>query len=211
MAARKIVSQTQDATVSFKLLNLDHAPILTQDITFLDRDGIERSAKAGVADPIFVPEIDVIELCVIDNRVYHSVHGNYTTAMLKSTEENDYVIEKKLDGNFTFTVLQHNGTIKTKYEADPTYLDWLGLPTYDPAVHKTNLKHVGVGDPTKEDFMTEQAAAFEQKTIEEDNAKQTALEAVRKEAEDAAAANPKVQAAKEAATQAEHKTETEGE
>jgi hypothetical protein len=211
MAARKIVSQTQDATVSFKLLHLDHAPILTQDKTFLDKDGIERTAKAGMTDPTFVPEIDVIELCVIDNRVYHSVHGDYTTAMLKPTEENDYVIEKKLDGNFTFTVLQHNGTIKTKYEADPTYLDWLGLPAYDSAVHTTNLKHVGVGDPTKEDFMTEQAAAFEAKTIEQDNTQQELLETERKKAEEEAAANPKNIAAAELAKATEHQTENEGE
>jgi len=211
MAARKIVSQTQDTTVSFIRLDLDKAPILTEDKTYVDRDGIEREAKAGQSDPTFVPEIDIIELAVIDDRVYHSVHGNYTTAMLKPTEENDYVIEKTLDGNFTYTVMCHNTAIKDKYEADPTYLDFLGLPTFDPAVHKTNLKHVGVGNPDEVDIMAEQAAAFEQAIIDRDNEVQAALEASRKAEEDALAANEKHIAAQEAAKAAEHQIETEGE
>ena len=105
MAARKIVSQTNDATVQFKLLHKEIAPLLETDKTFKDKDGIEREAKAGTPDPEYVADIDVIELGYIDDRIYHSVHGDYTTAMLKPTEENDYVIEKKLDGNFTFTIL----------------------------------------------------------------------------------------------------------
>jgi hypothetical protein len=211
MAARKIVSQTHDTTVSFTRLGLDIAPILTEDKTYVDRDGIEREAKAGQNDPTFVPEIDIIELAVIYDRVYHSVHGNYTTAMLKPTEENDYVVEKKLDGNFTYTVMCHNTAIKDKYEADPTYLDFLGLPTFDPAVHKTNLKHVGVGNPDEEDIMAAQIAAFEAKTIEQDTAQQTALETSRNEAKEALESNEKNIAATELAKATEHQTENEGE
>ena len=211
MAARKIVSQTQDTTVSFIRLGLDIAPILTEDKTYVDRDGIEREAKAGQNDPTFVPQIDIIELAIIDDRVYHSVHGNYTAAMLKPTEENDYVIEKTLDGNFTYTVMCHNAAIRDKYEADPTYLDFLGLPTFDPAVHKTNLKHVGVGNPDEEDIMAAQIAAFEAKTIEQDTTQQTTLETARNETKEAMESNPKVIAATELAKATEHKTENEGE
>jgi hypothetical protein len=59
--------------------------------------------------------------------------------MLEPTEDNDYVIEEELDGNFTFTVLQHNTGIAYKYSKDPELLNTLGLPDYDEEVHKTDL------------------------------------------------------------------------
>lgn len=133
MATRKIVSQTDDSTQAFpKLFPL--SKVLEEDKTF---EGVEY--KAGQTDPEYKPEIETVFLISLNDRAYFSVHGNYTATMLKPTEENDYVIEKTLDGNFTNTVLKWNDQINDKYKEDASYLTWLGLPAYVAEQHTTDL------------------------------------------------------------------------
>lgn len=134
--ARKIVSQANDFTIGFPSLDFPFAIYLEEDTVI---NGIE--LHAGSRDPRYPADkdLEVIELVVLNGRVYHSVHGDYTAAMLKPTADNDYVIEKTLDGNFTHTVLMRNTGIANKYKADPSIITVLGLPSYDPEVHTTDL------------------------------------------------------------------------
>jgi hypothetical protein len=133
---RKIVSQTNDHTTAFPSLDLPMVKYLEKDTVI---DGIQ--LFEGDRDFRYPADSDLesILLVTIGNRVYHSVHSDYTVAMLKPTADNDYVIEKKLDGNFTFTVLQHNTGIAYKYANNPETLNILGLPDYDDEVHTTDL------------------------------------------------------------------------
>jgi len=148
MAARKIVSQTHDATEDFPPLGLPLGRILTEQKTVIDELGRSQTYLPGQTDPEFVREFETIQLCIINGRVYHSVHGNYTEDMLKPTPDNDYVIEKNLDGNFTNTVYSQSESIKQKVEADSSYADYLGLPPYDKAVNNKDLS-IGVIDLEK--------------------------------------------------------------
>jgi hypothetical protein len=134
MAKRKIVSQTNDATQAFPSLNFPISKVLTEAKIV---DGVEY--KAGQVDPTYVPEIEVVPLAPIDNKMYYSVHGDYTSTMLKPTAQNDYVIETGLDGNFTYTMMLYNVGINTKFQEDPTYLEWLGLPAYNPETDTVDL------------------------------------------------------------------------
>jgi len=133
---RKIVSQTNDHTTAFPSLDLPMVKYFEEDIII---DGVQ--SFKGDRDYRYPADSDLesIELVVIGNRVYHSVHSDYTEEMLEPTQDNDYVIEEELDGNFTFTVLQHNTGIAYKYSKDPELLNTLGLPDYDEEVHKTDL------------------------------------------------------------------------
>ena len=133
---RKIVSQTNDHSTAFPSLDLPMTKYLEKDTVI---DGVQ--AFKGDRDFRYPADSDLesIELIVIGNRVYHSVHSDYTEEMLEPTEDNDYVIEDELDGNFTFTVLQHNTGIGAKYESNPELLHILGLPDYDEEVHTTDL------------------------------------------------------------------------
>lgn len=139
MTARKIVSQTHDAVEEFPSLGFPLGRVLTEEKTVIDENGYSHTYGPGQTDPEFVREIETVQLCVIRGRVYHSVHGDYTVDMLKPTEDNDYVIEKTLDGNFTYTVYMQSATIADKVKADPSYADFLGLPAYDKNIHKTDL------------------------------------------------------------------------
>jgi hypothetical protein len=134
--SRKIVSQTNDYTTSFPSLNLPMAKYLEEDETVY---GVKLAV--GDTDPRYPSDSDLesVELIDIDGRVYHSVHKNYTSEMLTPTEDNDYVIETELDGNFTYTVLQHNTSIANKYKKDFNIVEVLGLPEYDEETHKTDL------------------------------------------------------------------------
>lgn len=109
--------------------------VLTESKTV---DGEEFSP--GQPDPEFVPEIPYIEIAEIGQRVYYSVHQDYTDEILTPTEQNDYKIETDLDGNFTFTVFENYPVIKEKCSNDPTYAEWLGLPTFDPEIHNVDLR-----------------------------------------------------------------------
>ena len=133
---RKIVSQTNDYTAAFPSLDLPMVKYFEEDIII---DGVQ--SFKGDRDYRYPADSDLesVILVTIGNRVYHSVHSDYTDEMLKPTENNDYVIEKELDGNFTFTVLQHNTGIAYKYANDPVLLNTLGLPDYDEEVHTTDL------------------------------------------------------------------------
>lgn len=135
--SRKIVSQTNDHTTAFPSLNLPISKYLEEDEMVY---GVQ--LFKGDRDPRYPSDADLesIELIVIGDRIYHSVHENYTKEMLKPTEDNDYVIETKLDGNFTNTVLNHNTGIANKYRADFNITKVLGLPDYDEEVHKKDLK-----------------------------------------------------------------------
>jgi hypothetical protein len=133
---RKIVSQTNDHTTAFPSLDLPMVKYLEKDTVI---DGVQ--CFKGDRDFRYPADSDLesIELVVIANRAYHSVHSDYTEEMLEPTEDNDYVIEGELDGNFTYTVLQHNTGIAYKYSNDPELLNTLGLPEYDEEVHTTDL------------------------------------------------------------------------
>jgi hypothetical protein len=133
---RKIVSQTNDHTTAFPSLDLPMVKYLEKDTVI---DGVQ--CFEGDRDFRYPADSDLesILLVTIGNRVYHSVHSDYTNKMLKPTEDNDYVIEKELDGNFTFTVLRYNTGIAYKYANDPVLLNTLGLPDYDEEVHTTDL------------------------------------------------------------------------
>lgn len=100
----------------------------------------------GQPDPEFVLEIPYIEIAEIGQRVYYSVHQDYTDEILTPTEQNDYVIETELDGNFTFTVLENYPVIKERCTNDPSYAEWLGLPAFDPGIHKTDLRNDAIVD-----------------------------------------------------------------
>lgn len=133
---RKIVSQTNDYTTDFPSLDLPMVKYLETDTVI---DGVQ--LFEGDRDFRYPADSDLesVLLVTIGDRVYHSVHSDYTDKMLEPTENNDYVIEKELDGNFTFTVLQHNTGIAYKYANDPVLLNTLGLPDYDEEVHTTDL------------------------------------------------------------------------
>jgi hypothetical protein len=134
--SRKIVSQTNDYTISFPSLGFPITKELEEDTEI---NGV--IVAAGDRDPRYPSDADLesIPLVAIGNRIYHSVHGDYTEEMLEPTEDNDYVIEENLDGNFTLTVLNHNTGIANKYKKNSDILDILGLPEYDEEVHKTDL------------------------------------------------------------------------
>jgi hypothetical protein len=148
MTARKIVSQTHDFIEDFPSLGLPLGRVLTEAKTVVDELGRSQTYLPGQEDPEFVREFETIQLCVIKDRVYHSVHGNYTEDMLKPNADHDYIIEKNLDGNFTNTVYIQSESIKQKIEVDPSYADYLGLPAYDKLVNKTDLS-IGVIDLEK--------------------------------------------------------------
>lgn len=135
--SRKIVSQTNDHTTAFPSLNFPISKYLEEDEMVY---GVQ--LFKGDRDPRYPSDADLesIELVVIGNRVYHSVHEDYTEEMLEPTEDNDYVIETELDGNFTHTVLEHNSAIANKYKVDFNITKVLGLPDYDAEVHTTDLK-----------------------------------------------------------------------
>lgn len=134
--SRKIVSQTADSTTEYPSLNLPMAIYLEEDSVI---NGVE--LIAGSRDPRYPADKDLekIQLIVLGGRIYHSVHEDYTEDMLKPTETNDYVIEKKLNGNFTYTVLNHNTGINNKFKEDPSIISILGLPKFDAEKHTTDL------------------------------------------------------------------------
>ena len=134
MATRKIVSQTDDTTQAFPHLDRPLSKVLTEDATI---DGVDY--KAGQKDPSYTIDPEYIQLVSIGDRMYYSVHGDYTAKMLTPTEQNDYVIEKTLDGNFVYTLFQYNHAIAEKCKIDPEYAKWLGLPEFNPEIHKTDL------------------------------------------------------------------------
>jgi len=133
---RKIVSQTDDATTAFPSLGFDLHKILEEDTEI---NGVMQFK--GDRDSRYPTEWDNenIHLITIGNKRYDSVHKDMTEEMLTPTDDNDFNIETKLDGNFTKTVLLYNGSIANKYKEDPEYLNKLGLPAYDVAVHKKDL------------------------------------------------------------------------
>lgn len=133
---RKIVSQTDDTTTMFPSLNFPLHKFFEEDT---EVNGIMQFK--GDRDTSYPTEFDKenIWLLTIDKKRYDSVHEEMTEEMLEPTDDNDFTIETKLDGNFTFTVLRYNGSIANKYKEDPEYLNKLGLPSYDPAVHNKDL------------------------------------------------------------------------
>lgn len=137
--SRRIVSQTNDFIIGFPSLGLPLEKYLEQDETV---NGVE--LFEGDRDPRYPSDSDLesIPLIVIDRKRYDSVHEDYTDEMLTPTEDNDYVIEDSLDGNFTYTVLLYNSLIASKYKEDENYLSFLGLPEYDKDTHKTDLVSV---------------------------------------------------------------------
>jgi len=133
---RKIVSQTNDATTFFPSLNFPLQKILEKDEEI---NGVMHFK--GDLDNRYPTEFDKenIHLINIDKKRYDSVHEDMTEEMLEPTDDNDFVIETELDGNFTNTVLLYNGTIANKYKEDPEYLNKLGLPAYDKEIHTKDL------------------------------------------------------------------------
>jgi len=133
---RKIVSQTNDATTFFPSLNFPLQKFLEEDEEI---NGVVQ--PKGSLDDRYPTEFDKenIHLINIDKKRYDSVHEDMTEEMLEPTDDNDFVIETELDGNFTNTVLLYNGTIANKYKEDPEYLNKLGLPAYDKNIHTKDL------------------------------------------------------------------------
>jgi len=188
---RKIVSQTNDATTFFPSLDFPLQKIFEEDEEI---NGVMHFK--GDLDNRYPTEFDKenIHLINIDKKRYDSVHEDMTEEMLEPTDDNDFVIETELDGNFTNTVLLYNGTIANKYKQDPEYLNKLGLPAYDKDVHTKDLislhtipesvllKSQQVAD---EEYARAEAAAEKAKagTVEPDTVE---LEAVAKVFEDEA-------------------------
>ena len=135
---RKIVSQLTSGSCSFPSLGLPTRAYFEEDTTI---DG--HTFRGGDANPYFptTKDKETIELVVIGDRIYHSVHGDYTLKMLTDfNKDNDYKIETELDGNFTHTLMYHAaGNIKAEYQKDPTILIDLGLPAYDNEIHTDDL------------------------------------------------------------------------
>lgn len=178
--SRRIVSQTDDFTIGYPSLGFPIVKFLEEDETI---NGVE--LKEGDKDPRYPSEADLesIHLITIHKKRYDSVHQDYTDEQLEPTENNDYTIETKLDGNFTHTVLLYNSRVASKYKEDATYLDFLGLPKYDPALHKKDVKGLAEIDPS----VYEMAKSREDlKTINTPIAEGKDIPAREKAAEDAA-------------------------
>jgi hypothetical protein len=177
--SRKIVSQTADTTTEYPSLNLPMAIYLEEDSII---NGVE--LIAGSRDPRYPADKDLekIELITLDGRIYHSVHENYTADMLKPTETNDYVIEKKLDGNFTYTVLNHNTGINNKFKKDPSIISLLGLPKFDAEKHTTDLFIQQTIDSANYDrnveYEKEKEAKLSEDAAREDKPSQAEIEAL---------------------------------
>lgn len=164
--SRKIVSQTDDATTAFPSLNFPLHKFFEEDT---EVNGIMHAK--GDRNSNYPTEFDKenIWLLTIDKKRYDSVHEDMTEEMLQPTDDNDFSIEKELDGNFTFTVLRYNGSIANKYKEDPEYLKKLGLPSYDPEVHNKDLISL--------DTIPEETLKKAQETAAEEEARfQAALE-----------------------------------
>ena len=133
---RKIVSQTDDTTTAFPSLNFPLHKYFEEDTEI---NGIVYAK--GDRDSSYPTEWDKesIHLITIGNKRYDSVHEEMTEEMLTPTDDNDFKIETKLDGNFTKTVLLYNGSILNKYKEDAEYLTKLGLPAYDEKTHTEDL------------------------------------------------------------------------
>lgn len=142
---RKIVSQLTNGSQSFPSLGLPLHSWFEEDTEI---NGY--TFQKGDANPYFptIKDKETIELVVLGDRVYHSVHGDYTLKLLTDFEkDNDYKIETELDGNFTYTCLAHpTGDIKDKYAKDPSHLEDLGLPAYDKEIHTDDLMKYTVGN-----------------------------------------------------------------
>ena len=135
--SRRIVSQTDDLTVAFPSLDLPMEKFFEEDT---EVNGVVQ--PAGSKDPSYPSLLDQqsVYLFSMLGRRYDSVHQDYTDEMLTPTEDNDYVIETELDGNFTHTVMQLNATIFNKYKDDASIVAALGLPEYDPEIHTLNIR-----------------------------------------------------------------------
>lgn len=174
MSKRKIVSQLVNGSHSFPSLGMPTRAYFEEDTTINGYTFLK-----GDANPYFptVKDTETIELVVIGDRVYHSVHGDFTLKMLNDFDKhNDYVIETKLDGNFTHTVIVH-GDVKSKYEKDSNYLNDLGLPAYDKELHTHDLmkytvpnaeEALAIGDAYDEKAKEERKRAREEATATED-------------------------------------------
>lgn len=135
--SRKIVSQTDDLTVAFPSLDFPMERFFEEDT---EVNGVVQ--PAGSKDPNYPSLLDSesVYLFSVTGRRYDSVHQDYTDEMLTPTEDNDYVIETELDGNFTHTVMQLNTTLFNKYKEDASIVASLGLPEYDPEIHTLNIR-----------------------------------------------------------------------
>jgi hypothetical protein len=135
-SVRKIVSQTDDTTTAFPSLNFPLHKYFEEDT---EVNGIMHFK--GDRDFSYPTEWDKesIHLITIGKTRYDSVHENMTEEMLTPTDDNDFKIETKLDGNFTKTVLLYNGSIANKYKQDPEYLNKLGLAAFDDKTHTEDL------------------------------------------------------------------------
>ena len=135
---RKIVSQLTSGSCSFPSLGLPMHAWFEEDTEI---NGY--TFRKGDANPHFptTKDKETIELVTIGNRIYHSVHNDYTLKMLTDfNKDNDYKIETELDGNFTHTLMYHAaGNIKGEYQKDPTILSDLGVPAYDKEIHTDDL------------------------------------------------------------------------
>jgi len=174
--SRKIVSQLSDAIQGFKPLDppLPTERLLEEDLTVTLQDGREFTVHAGEKDPNFptLADLETVFLVRIGDRRYDSVHQNYTDKLLEPDEDHDYVIETKLDANFTNTVLLHNSELESKFKKDPSILATLGLPSFDPTkIYKdlhaelTVNKEAIAAAKIAEDLETARIEAF-QKSLE---------------------------------------------
>jgi hypothetical protein len=172
---RKIVSQLANGSHSFPSLGLPMHAWFEEDTVI---DG--HTFQTGDFNPHFptTKDKETIELVVLGNRVYHSVHGDYTLKMLTDFDkDNDYKIETELDGNFTYTCLAHpTGDIKSKYAKEPSHLEDLGLPAYDKEIHTDDLmkytvpnaeEALAIGDAYDEKSKQERIRAKEEADADE--------------------------------------------
>lgn len=174
---RKIVSQLANGSHSFPSLGLPMHAWFEEDTEI---DG--HIFKQGDYNPHFptTKDKETIELVVIGNRVYHSVHSNYTLKMLTDFDkDNDYKIETELDGNFVHTLMYHGNNIKQLYEKDPNHIVELGLPAYDKEIHTDDLMKYTVGNLESlviADAYDEKAKEERRKAKEEADAEQSEVE-----------------------------------
>ena len=134
---RKIVSQKTGNIIKFVSLKKPRVKFLETELV-LDK---EITLPAGLADPRFVPEVEWIYLATIGGREYYSIHEDYTDEIL-SELDNDYKVETELDGNFTYTVFEENGSVKYKYDYDRQAFLEIGIPEIEeePETPYVNLE-----------------------------------------------------------------------
>jgi hypothetical protein len=123
---RKIISLVENYGYQFKYAD---QKFLTEE---KEIDGM--TFPIGHLDVQWEKEKLPILLCFFENKSYYSVLGETTIEMLNegrldSDKDYNIKIETELDSEFSKYVISFNVEHSNKYNEDPQYLEYLGLPS----------------------------------------------------------------------------------